>query len=133
MVASTNAPSVPALAIEQPSPSCHGVARPVALSGLAGTASVQFIEAAASAAGCFMLMPAPVPSTGFVARSPSCWVAVWPLANELAGGTVAVLLGLALALALALVLGVADGLAVPLAMAEPVVVGVAVGLAVGRW
>src|ERR1700751_5939272 len=105
MVASTNAPSVPALAIEQPSPSCHGVARPVALSGLAGTASEQFIEAAARAAGWFLLM------AGFVARSPSVWVAIWPLANELAGGTVAVLEGLAVGLAVAdaLAVAIADG------------------------
>ena len=71
MVASTNAPSVAALAIEQPSPSCQGVARPCALSGLAGTVRVQFIDAAASAAVWFRLIAAPVPSTGTVARLPS--------------------------------------------------------------
>ena len=71
MVASTNAPSVAALAIEQPSPSCHGVARPCALSGLAGTVRVQFIDAAASAAVWFRFIASPVPSTGTVARSPS--------------------------------------------------------------
>ena len=86
IVASTNAPSVPALAIEQPSPSCHGVARPAAVSGLAGTAIEQFIEAAAWAAVWFMLIAAPVPSTGVVATSPSVVVATAPLANELAGG-----------------------------------------------
>src|ERR1700744_1369743 len=85
-VASTNAPSVPALAIEQPSPSCHGVARPAALSGLAGTASEQFSEAAASADVCCVLIAAPVPSTGLVATSPSWAVATAPPANELAGG-----------------------------------------------
>src|SRR5438552_4697104 len=59
IVASTNAPCVPAFAIEQPSPSCHGVARPCALSGLAGTWMVQFPDAAASAAVWFRLMAAP--------------------------------------------------------------------------
>ena len=47
MVASTKTPSVPPLAQVQPSPSTHGVARPAAVSGLAGTATVQFIEAKA--------------------------------------------------------------------------------------
>jgi Na+(H+)/acetate symporter ActP len=69
-----------------------------------------------------MLMAAPVPSTGAVARSPRRKVAVVPLANELAGATVVP------ALALALAVGVADGLAVELAVADPVAVGVAVGL-----
>jgi hypothetical protein len=71
--------AVPALAIEQPSPSCHGVARPAAVSGLAGTASEQFIEAAAWAAVWCGLTAAPVPpSTGVVATSPSCPVAAAP-------------------------------------------------------
>src|ERR1035438_3498310 len=87
MVASTNAPWVPALAIEQPSPSCHGVARPCALSGLAGTVRVQFIDAAASAAVWFRLIALPAPSTGAVARLPSCCLATWPLAKLAAGGT----------------------------------------------
>jgi hypothetical protein len=108
------------LAIEQPSPSCHGVARPAALSGLAGTASEQFIEAAAWAAVWFMLMAAPVPSTGVVAMSPSVLAAMAPLANELAGGTAA-----ADPVALAL------GVAVALAVADPEAVGVADALAVG--
>src|SRR5271165_3007666 len=114
MVASTNAPSVPALAIEQPSPSCHGVARPCALSGLAGTASVQFIDAAACAAVWFKLMTLPAPSTGAVATSPSWNWAIRPLANELAGATAAAAL--------------ADGLAVPLAaaLADADAVGLAV-------
>ena len=89
MVASTNAPSVPAFAIEQPSPSCHGVARPRALSGLFGTVSVQFIDAAACAAVWFRLIAAPVPSTGLVARSPSWKNAVWPVAKLGAAGTAA--------------------------------------------
>ena len=71
MVASTNAPSVAAFAIEQPSPSCHGVARPCALSGLAGTVRVQFIDAAAWAAVWFRFIALPAPSTGVVARLPS--------------------------------------------------------------
>ena len=89
MVASTNAPSVPVVASEQPSPSCHGVARPLALSGLAGTVMVQFIDAAACAAVWFRLIAAPVPSTGLVARSPSWRNAVWPLAKVGAAGTTA--------------------------------------------
>jgi flagellar motor component MotA len=106
------------LAIEQPSPSCHGVARPAALSGLAGTASEQFSEAAAWAAVWFRLMAAPVPSTGVVAMSPSVVVAMAPLANELAGGTAAAV-------------PVALGVAVALAVADPLAVGVADALAVG--
>ena len=110
---------MPALAIEQPSPSCHGVARPAALSGLAGTLSEQFIEVAACAAVCLVSIAAPVPSTGLVATSPSWAVATAPPANELADATVApvpvLVLGLALAVALALavpdadVVGDADG------------------------
>src|SRR5580692_477233 len=99
IVASTNAPSVPAFAIEQPSPSCHGVARPLALSGLAGTVSVQFIDAAACAAVWFRLIAAPVPSTGLVARSPSWKNAVWPVAKFGAAGTAAATAVPALALA----------------------------------
>ena len=71
MVASTNAPSVAAFAIEQPSLSCHGVARPGADSGLAGTIRVQFIDAAACAAVWFRFIALPAPSTGVVARLPS--------------------------------------------------------------
>ena len=93
IVASTNAPSVPAFVIEQPSPSCHGVARPRAVSGRAGTVSVQFIDAAACAAVWFRLMAAPVPSTGFVATSPSCRNATCPLAKLGAGGTTAAAAG----------------------------------------
>ncbi len=92
------------------------------MSGFAGTASEQFSEAAASAAVWFMLMAAPVPSTGVVARSPSCVVATGPLANELAGGTVAPVPVVAVEVALALAL--ADGLAVPDAVGLADVVGV---------
>src|SRR5215831_3101545 len=112
-----NAPWVPALAIEQPSPSCHGVARPCAVSGLAGTVSEQFIDSAAWAGVWFMLMASPAPSTGVVARPPSLNVATGPLANELAGATVVVaappapaaagVLALAVGLALADALGFA--------------------------
>src|SRR5690242_16904589 len=119
MVASTNAPSVPAFAIEQPSPSCHGVARPCAVSGLAGTASEQFRDAAAWSGVWFMLMAAPVPSTGAVATSPSWNPAIVPLPNELAGATVVAapdVLGAALAEALA----DADADAVGLALADAV-------------
>ena len=104
---------MPAFAIEQPSPSCHGVARPCALSGFAGTAIEQFMDAAACAAVWVRLMAAPVPSTGAVATSPSCLKAVWPLANEFAGATAApvpvVLVAVALADALALALADAVG------------------------
>ncbi len=47
IVASTNTPSVPPLAHVQPSPSTQGEASPWAVSGLAGTDTAQFIEAAA--------------------------------------------------------------------------------------
>src|SRR6516165_1185974 len=113
MVASTNAPSVPALAIEQPSPSCHGVARPAALSGLAGTVSVQFIDAAACAGVWFRLMALPAPSTGAVATSPICLKAIAPAANELAGATAAAAPVPAAAVALAEAEAVADGVAPP--------------------
>src|ERR1700730_9101019 len=90
MVASTKAPSLAAFVIVQPSPRCHGGARPRALSGLFGTVSVQFNDAAACAAVWFRLMAAPVPSTGLVATSPSWRKAVRPLAKLAAGGTTAV-------------------------------------------
>src|SRR5581483_4351552 len=81
IVASTNAPSVaPLTASSQPSPSWYGVARPLAESGLAGTASVQFIDAAASAAVWFGLMALPAASCalfGF-ARSPPPPREDWP-------------------------------------------------------
>src|SRR6185437_3002462 len=86
MVASTNAPCVPAFAIEQPSPSCHGVASPCADSGLAGTVREQFPDAAACAALWFRLIALPAPSTGAFATSPSCRKAIWLL--PLAGAAV---------------------------------------------
>jgi hypothetical protein len=109
------------LAIEQPSPSCQGVARPAAVSGFAGTASEQLSEAAAWAALWWVLMAAPVPSTGTVATSPSCAAARVPPANEFAGGTVAV----------ALALGLAPADAVPVAVAVAVAVAVPDAVAVG--
>ncbi|HXT90630.1 MAG TPA: hypothetical protein VN714_15365 [Trebonia sp.] len=69
-----------------------------------------------------MLMAAPVPSTGVVATSPSCVVAIGPLANELAGGTAAPVPVVAVEVALALAL--ADGLAVPDAVGLADAVGV---------
>src|SRR5437763_29870 len=63
MVASTNACSAE-LAIEQPSPSTHGVARPCADSGLAGAVIVQVPDAAAWSAFWFRLSALPAPSTG---------------------------------------------------------------------
>src|ERR1700722_3103799 len=98
MVASTNACSVP-VASEQPSPSCHGVASPRALSGLFGTVSVQFSEAAAWSAFWFRLIAAPVPSTGLVARSPSWLKAIRPVSKFAAAGTAAATAALLLALA----------------------------------
>src|SRR5260370_42346332 len=89
MVASTKAPSLAAFVIVQPSPSCHGVARPRALSGFFGTVSVQFNDATACAAVWFRLMAAPVPSTGLVATSPSWRNAVCPLAKLAAGAPTA--------------------------------------------
>src|SRR5260370_42062856 len=87
MVASTKGPSLAAFVIVQPSPSGHGVARPRALSGLFGTVSGQFKDAAACAAVWFRLIAAPVPSTGVVATSPSWRNAVRPLAKFGAAGT----------------------------------------------
>src|SRR6266567_3753121 len=65
IVASTNTPSVPPLAQVQPSPSSHGVARPWALSGWAGTVTVQFVEFAASAGVWVKLNAFPAASTAF--------------------------------------------------------------------
>ena len=58
MSASTNA-CRSALDIWQPSPSTYGVARPRALSGLAGTCRVQFIDWAAWAGVWLMFIPTP--------------------------------------------------------------------------
>src|SRR5690349_8383202 len=71
MVASMNTPSVPPLAQVQPSPSSHGVARPAALSGLAGTDTVQLVELAASAVVWVKLIAAPDASTAFEPAAPA--------------------------------------------------------------
>ena len=101
MVASTNACSAE-FAIEQPSPSTHGVARPCADSGFAGAVMVQVPDAAAWSAFWFRLSALPAPSTGALARLPSWRKAVWPLALLAAGATAA-----AAAAAVAEVAGVA--------------------------
>src|SRR5690242_6579008 len=88
MVASTNACSAE-FAIEQPSPSTHGVARPCADSGFAGAVMVQVPDAAAWSAFWFRLSALPAPSTGALARLPSCLKAVGPLALLAAGATAA--------------------------------------------
>src|SRR5689334_556072 len=88
MVASTNACSAE-FAIEQPSPSTHGVARPCADSGLGGAVMVQVPDAAAWSAFWFRLSALPAPSTGALARLPSCLKAVGPLALLAAGATAA--------------------------------------------
>src|SRR5690349_24653108 len=71
MVASTNTPSVPPLAQVQPSPSSHGVAGPAALSGLAGTDTVQLVELAASAVVWVKLKAFPAASTAFGPAAPA--------------------------------------------------------------
>ena len=70
MVASMNTPSVSPFSQVQPSPSTHGVARPVALSGWAGTDTVQFAESAASAAVWLKLNGSPAASTAFAPAAP---------------------------------------------------------------
>src|SRR3984957_14578241 len=115
----------------QPSPSWYGVARPLALRGLFGTVSVQFIDVAASAAVWFRLIAAPVPSTGLVARSPSGKKAVGPLAKVAAGGTTAAgTAGLALPMAPPLVprLGGGQGVAYAEALATAAVLPEGAGL-----
>ena len=89
------------------------MARPCALSGLAGTARLQFPDAAASAAVWFRFIALPAPSTGAVATSPSWRKAVCPLAKLAAGATAAaaaaaVVVGVAAAAALAGALWAAD-------------------------
>jgi hypothetical protein len=104
---------------------------------LAGTASEQFSEVAASAAVWFRLMAAPVPSTGADATSPSWAVAIAPPANELAGATVVpavvLVVGLALALAVALVVGLVVGLALAVALALAVIDADAVAVGNVLW
>src|SRR5215469_2318940 len=85
IVASTNAASF-GLASEQPSPSRHGVASPRALSGRAGTISVQFSVSAACAAVWFRLMGLPAGSTGFIPARPG-----WPASGLTAGVAAAAL------------------------------------------
>jgi hypothetical protein len=65
MVASMNTPSLPPFFHVQPSPSTHGVARPWALSGRAGTVTVQFVESAAWAGVWLKLNAFPAASTAF--------------------------------------------------------------------
>src|ERR1700759_3467689 len=71
IVASMNKPSVPPLAQVQPSPSTHGVARPLALSGRAGTVTVQFVESAASACVWLKLTAPPPASSAFEPARPA--------------------------------------------------------------
>jgi hypothetical protein len=70
IVASMNTPSVSPLAQVQPSPSSHGVARPLAVSGRAGTVTVQFVESAASACVWAKLNAFPAASTAFEPARP---------------------------------------------------------------
>src|SRR5689334_6986059 len=115
MVASTKACSAE-FAIEQPSPSTHGVARPCADSGLAGAVMVQVPDAAAWSAFWFRLSALPAPSTGALARLPSCLKAVGPLALLGAGATAAAA-AVAVALAAAGAAGEADVHGAALALA----------------
>jgi hypothetical protein len=66
-----NTPSEPPLAQVQPSPSSHGVARPAAVSGLAGTDTVQLAEFAASVVVWVKLSAAPDASTAFDPAAPA--------------------------------------------------------------
>src|SRR5256714_13178018 len=70
IVASMNTPSVAPLAQVQPSPSSHGVARPLAVSGRAGTVTVQFVESPASACGRANLNAPPAPAPPFAPPRP---------------------------------------------------------------
>ena len=65
-----NTPSVSPFSQVQPSPSTQGVARPLALSGWAGTDTVQFVESAASAAVWLKLNGSPAASTAFAPAAP---------------------------------------------------------------
>ena len=71
IVASMKTPSVPPLAQVQPSPSTHGVARPLAVSGRSGTVTVQFVEFAASACVWVKLNAFPAASTAFEPARPA--------------------------------------------------------------
>src|SRR6478609_8120124 len=70
-------PSVPPLAQVQPSPRTQGVASPWAVSGLAGTDTVQFVEAAASSAFWVKLNALPAASTAFAPASPARFAALF--------------------------------------------------------
>src|SRR4029077_12174422 len=75
--ASMKTPSVPPLAQVQPSPRTQGEASPWAVSGLAGTATVQFVEAAASSAFWVKLNALPAASTAFAPARPARFAALF--------------------------------------------------------
>ena len=72
-----NTPSVPPLAHVQPSPRTQGEASPWALSGLAGTDTVQFVEAAAWSAFWVKLNASPAASTAFAPARPARFAALF--------------------------------------------------------
>src|SRR6185312_12611227 len=124
MVASMNTPSEPPLAQVQPSPSSHGVARPVALSGLAGTDTVQLVELAASAVVWVKLKAFPAASTAFDPAAPARpggLMGGMPMAMVVVAGALALAAATAAgagALALAAVAGALAAVAGALAAAE---------------
>ena len=67
-----NTPSVAPFSQVHPSPSTHGVARPLALSGFFGTDTVQFVESAAWAAVWLKLNGSPAASTASAPATPAC-------------------------------------------------------------
>src|SRR5690242_21465970 len=70
-------PSVPPLAQVQPSPRTQGEASPWAVSGLAGTDTVQFVEAAAWSAFWVKLNALPAASTAFAPARPARFAALF--------------------------------------------------------
>ena len=72
-----NTPSVPPLAQVQPSPRTQGEASPWALSGLAGTDTVQFVEAAAWSAFWVKLNASPAASAAFAPARPARFAALF--------------------------------------------------------
>src|ERR1700733_14366202 len=72
IVASMNTPSLSPFSQVHPSPSTHGVARPLALSGFFGTDTVQFVEAAAWAVVWLKLNGSPAASTASAPATPAC-------------------------------------------------------------
>jgi hypothetical protein len=72
IVASMNTPSLSPFSQVHPSPSTHGVARPLALSGFFGTDTVQFVESAAWAVVWLKLNAAPDASTASAPATPAC-------------------------------------------------------------